>query len=172
MSRGTAVVVALALGLSAQLGCGDDDGSESSTMPSGQAGMGTAATPGGATAGAGSGANTGSSAGGSAAAGTSSPDGASGASGAAGGAGSSAGTTAGSDAEPEAPCDPTAGGKVSSPGKYQGYGEALYDGNERSSLYVPVRDGTRLAVDVFRPTKDGQVASDPLPVLFMHTPYN
>src|SRR5581483_6584769 len=30
-----------------------------------------------------------------------------------------------------------------------------YDGYERTSLYVPVRDGTRLAVDIFRPTRAG-----------------
>jgi uncharacterized protein len=38
---------------------------------------------------------------------------------------------------------------------------------------VPVRDGTLLAVDLYRP-KDtsGKVVSTPLPVLWMHSPYN
>lgn len=62
--------------------------------------------------------------------------------------------------------------RVSEPGRYEGYAEAKYDGMERTSFYVPVRDGTRLAVDLFRPTKDGVVASEKLPVVWMHTPYN
>jgi putative CocE/NonD family hydrolase len=62
--------------------------------------------------------------------------------------------------------------KVSRPGQYQGYAPVLYDGFERSSIYVPMRDGTQVAVDVFRPTKGGVVASDKLPVIWMHTPYN
>ena len=41
----------------------------------------------------------------------------------------------------------------------------------RSSLYVPVRDGTRLAMNVYRPVRDGQVVDTPLPVIFMFTPY-
>ena len=71
------------------------------------------------------------------------------------------------------PCDPTEGGKVSSPGKYDGYSEAIYPDVQRSSLYVEVRDGTRLAMDLFRPVaEDGSVVEEPLPVLWMHTPYN
>ena len=42
-----------------------------------------------------------------------------------------------------------------------------------SSEYVAVRDGTMLAVDLYRPKdKDGKVVEDKLPVLWMHTPYN
>ncbi len=62
--------------------------------------------------------------------------------------------------------------KVSKPGAYSGYGEAQYDGYELSSFYVPVRDGTKLAVDLLRPTRAGVVASGRFPVLWMHTPYN
>ncbi|HWW20144.1 MAG TPA: CocE/NonD family hydrolase [Steroidobacteraceae bacterium] len=62
--------------------------------------------------------------------------------------------------------------KVSAPGRYSGYSQAAYDDYQRSSFYLPVRDGTRLAVDLFRPTRAGQVASEPLPVVWMHTPYN
>jgi hypothetical protein len=50
--------------------------------------------------------------------------------------------------------------------------EAMYDGHERSSFYVAVRDGTRLAVDLFQPTSKGVPATEKLPVLWMHTPYN
>lgn len=58
------------------------------------------------------------------------------------------------------------------PGHYQGYSEARFNGYELSSRYIPMRDGTQIAVDVFRPTVDGEVATSPLPVLWMHTPYN
>lgn len=63
-------------------------------------------------------------------------------------------------------------GAVSSPGNYSGLGEQIYDGYELSSEYVAVRDGTKLAMDLYRPLKNGQVTSDKLPVLFMHSPYN
>jgi uncharacterized protein len=61
---------------------------------------------------------------------------------------------------------------VSRPGVYSGYSSRVYDGHEASSFYIPVRDGTRLAVDLFRPTRNGAVATEPLPVVWMHTPYN
>ena len=35
-----------------------------------------------------------------------------------------------------------------------------------------MRDGTKLAVDLYRPTRNGVVASEKLPVVWMHTPYN
>jgi putative CocE/NonD family hydrolase len=60
---------------------------------------------------------------------------------------------------------------VSAPGKYSGYSPALYDGYKLFSQYVTVRDGTKLAVDYFRPTLNGQVVNTPLPVVWMHTPY-
>jgi putative CocE/NonD family hydrolase len=62
--------------------------------------------------------------------------------------------------------------KVSKPGQYSGYATVLYDGYQRTSFYVPMRDGTKLAVDLFRPTKGGVVANEKLPVVWMHTPYN
>jgi len=61
---------------------------------------------------------------------------------------------------------------VSQPGSYSGYSERLYEGFRISSEYVPVRDGTRLAIDIYRPLdKEGQPVQEPLPVLWMHTPY-
>ena len=45
--------------------------------------------------------------------------------------------------------------KVSRPGVYSGYSEARYDGWVKSSQYVTVKDGTRLAVDIFRPAQKG-----------------
>jgi len=61
--------------------------------------------------------------------------------------------------------------KVSAFGKYSGYSEAVYDGWIRSSRYVTVRDGTRLAVDIFRPARKGKVATEKLPVVWTHHRY-
>jgi len=46
-----------------------------------------------------------------------------------------------------------------------------YDGHLRRSGFLSLRDGTRLAYDLFLPTRDGVAASGPLPVLFKYTPY-
>ncbi|MBN2318752.1 MAG: CocE/NonD family hydrolase [Acidobacteria bacterium] len=71
--------------------------------------------------------------------------------------------------------DVSTANRVSRPGEYDGYDEAIYsDEYEITSQYVPVSDGTQLAMDLYRP-KDkttGKVVDAPLPVLFMHTPYN
>jgi uncharacterized protein len=56
-------------------------------------------------------------------------------------------------------------------GKYQGYSKAVYDGTQRTSDYLTLSDGTRLAYDVIIPTKKGVAAGEPLPVLFKYTPY-
>jgi len=61
--------------------------------------------------------------------------------------------------------------RISEPGRYSGYSEQLYDGWQRSSLYVTVRDGTKLAVDIFRPTRDGRLHQEPLPVIWEHRRY-
>ncbi|MFL6196678.1 MAG: CocE/NonD family hydrolase [Thermoanaerobaculia bacterium] len=61
--------------------------------------------------------------------------------------------------------------KVSEFNRYSGYSEARYDGWVRSSQYVTMRDGTRLAVDVVRPTYRGRVETARLPVVWSHTRY-
>ncbi len=61
--------------------------------------------------------------------------------------------------------------KISTPGHYQGYSHPIYSEWVRTSQYVPVRDGTELAVDVFRPSRDGQPVAEPLPVIWTFTPY-
>lgn len=66
----------------------------------------------------------------------------------------------------------TPDGKVSRPNEYVGWSEATYDGYERSSFYIPMRDGTKLAVDLYRPTQAGEAATEKLPVVWMHSPYN
>ncbi|MFC1838038.1 CocE/NonD family hydrolase [Thermodesulfobacteriota bacterium] len=64
---------------------------------------------------------------------------------------------------------------ISKPGEYEGYSNAVYsDEYEITSQYVQVSDGTKLAMDLYRP-KDiftGKVIESPLPVIWMHTPYN
>ncbi|WP_338446403.1 CocE/NonD family hydrolase [Pelagerythrobacter marensis] len=46
-----------------------------------------------------------------------------------------------------------------------------YTDYSRSSLYVPVRDGTRLAVNIYRPANGNVVERRKLPVIFVFTPY-
>jgi len=62
--------------------------------------------------------------------------------------------------------------KISAPGRYTGYSSPAYDGWTLSSVYVPMRDGVRLAIDIFRPTRNGAAASERLPAVWMHSPYN
>jgi putative CocE/NonD family hydrolase len=61
---------------------------------------------------------------------------------------------------------------ISTFGKYQGYSEAVYDGTQRTSDYLTLSDGTRLAYDLIIPTKKGSPADKPLPALFKYTPYD
>ena len=61
--------------------------------------------------------------------------------------------------------------KVSEFNRYSGYSQPVYDGWVRSSRYVATRDGTRLAVDIFRPTLGGKVAEEKLPVVWTHHRY-
>ncbi|MHB1133197.1 MAG: CocE/NonD family hydrolase [Chloroflexota bacterium] len=42
----------------------------------------------------------------------------------------------------------------------------------RTSQYVAARDGTRLAVDIFRPVRNGQVVTEPLPVVWTNHRYH
>jgi putative CocE/NonD family hydrolase len=61
--------------------------------------------------------------------------------------------------------------QISRLGQYQGYSEVLYDEWVRESLYVVMRDGVQLAVDIFRPSIDGVAVEEPMPVVWTHTPY-
>lgn len=53
----------------------------------------------------------------------------------------------------------------------QGLSQSIYDGVERSSFYVPVRDGTKLAMNIYWPTKSGRKIEGKRPVIFVATPY-
>ncbi|MGA0266451.1 MAG: CocE/NonD family hydrolase [Lysobacterales bacterium] len=46
-----------------------------------------------------------------------------------------------------------------------------FDGWNRFSEYVAVADGTRLAIDYYRPTRAGELHEQPLPVVWRFTPY-
>lgn len=61
--------------------------------------------------------------------------------------------------------------KVSAFGKYSGYSAPVYDGWVRDSRYVTVRDGTRLAIEIFRPARGGKAAEERLPVVWTHNRY-
>jgi uncharacterized protein len=61
--------------------------------------------------------------------------------------------------------------KESRPGVYRGYSEMRYTGWISSSQYVAVRDGTKLAVDIYRPAQNGKAAAGRFPVIWIHTPY-
>jgi len=62
-------------------------------------------------------------------------------------------------------------GKVSRFGEYRGYSEMIYNDAQRTSDYLTLPDGTKLAYDLFLPMKDGVTAIVPMPTLFKYTPY-
>jgi predicted acyl esterase len=71
--------------------------------------------------------------------------------------------------------DSSMANRVSRPGEYAGYSDAIYDDEyDITSQYVQVSDGTKLALDLYRPKdkETGKVIDTPLPVIWMHTPYN
>jgi len=61
--------------------------------------------------------------------------------------------------------------RVSSLGQYRGYSQPVFDGWARTSQYVTVRDGTRIAIDIFRPTSNGALHKEPLPAIWEHRRY-
>lgn len=61
--------------------------------------------------------------------------------------------------------------KVSRMGEYSGYSQPVYKEWARTSQYVAVRDGTRLAVDIVRPVQDGKPVDAKLPVIYIHERY-
>jgi len=56
-------------------------------------------------------------------------------------------------------------------GRYEGLEDTRFDGVARSSQHVAMRDGVRLAVDLFRPTVSGAVTDEALPAIWTHTRY-
>ncbi len=47
-----------------------------------------------------------------------------------------------------------------------------YDGYQRTSRYLTMRDGVRLAIDIIRPTRNGQLHDRALPVIWAHQRYH
>ena len=60
---------------------------------------------------------------------------------------------------------------VSSFGCYLGYAGPKFSEFARQSLYVAVRDGTRLAVDIYKPARDGAAIQEPAPVILTYSRY-
>lgn len=61
--------------------------------------------------------------------------------------------------------------RISRFGQYSGFSEAKYDSAVRSSQYLTMRDGVKIAIDIIRPAKDGKVAEEKLPVIWTHNRY-
>jgi predicted acyl esterase len=61
--------------------------------------------------------------------------------------------------------------RISAFGRYEGYSQPLYDEFVRTSLYVPVGDGTKLALDIYRPAVDGKPVETRMPTVFEFTRY-
>jgi hypothetical protein len=61
--------------------------------------------------------------------------------------------------------------RVSKFGEYKGYSEAVYDSWVRTSQYLTMRDGIKIAIDIIRPAKNGVAAEKPLPAVWSHTRY-
>jgi putative CocE/NonD family hydrolase len=61
--------------------------------------------------------------------------------------------------------------KVSKFGEYKGYSEEIYDSSVRTSQYLTMRDGIKIAIDILRPAINDKVEEDPLPVVWTHTRY-
>jgi uncharacterized protein len=56
--------------------------------------------------------------------------------------------------------------RVSRLGEYRGYAPLLYTEQLRQSVYLTLRDGTRLAADIHRPAAQGRPVDTPYPVLW------
>ena len=63
------------------------------------------------------------------------------------------------------------GASISRFGEYQGYAAASYDGWRRFSQHVTVRDGTRIAIDYYRPRRAGELHTERLPVVWSFNRY-
>ncbi|MBN2000707.1 CocE/NonD family hydrolase [candidate division KSB1 bacterium] len=62
--------------------------------------------------------------------------------------------------------------RISEFGKYKGFSEEKYNGWKRTSKYIAMDDGVKLACDVIRPQKDGLVESVPLPAVWTYYRYH
>ena len=62
--------------------------------------------------------------------------------------------------------------RISKPGEYSGYSAQIYSEWVKNSQYVTARDGTKLAIDIYRPAVNGVAVNTPYPVLLDNTRYH
>src|SRR5687768_9031504 len=72
----------------------------------------------------------------------------------------------------KSPGSSESGGRVSEFGRYEGYSQPEYPEWIRTSTYVTVRDGTKLAVDIIRPAVNGKPVDKKFPVVWTHSRYH
>jgi putative CocE/NonD family hydrolase len=65
-----------------------------------------------------------------------------------------------------------ADGRVSEFGRYEGYSEARFEEWVTESLYLEMRDGVKIALDVTRPAVDGVAVEEAFPVVWTHSRYH
>jgi putative CocE/NonD family hydrolase len=63
------------------------------------------------------------------------------------------------------------GYRASEFGKYVGYSEPLYEEWVRTSRYIEMSDGIKLAMDIIRPAKNGKPVEIPMPVIWNYYSY-
>lgn len=61
--------------------------------------------------------------------------------------------------------------RISALNHYSGYSDPVADGYQRSSVYVTVEDGCRIAVDILLPTLGGRLIPGPRPTVMLATGY-
>lgn len=61
---------------------------------------------------------------------------------------------------------------ISEFGKYEGYSKPIYKEWVRTSRYLEMSDGVKLAIDIIRPVLDGKLADKPLPVVWNYYRYH
>ncbi len=64
------------------------------------------------------------------------------------------------------------GYRASKFGKYVGYSQPLYDEWIRTSRYLEMSDGVKLAIDIIRPAKDGKPVEKSMPVVWNYYRYH
>jgi putative CocE/NonD family hydrolase len=63
------------------------------------------------------------------------------------------------------------GYRASKFGKYVGYSQPFYDEWIRTSRYIEMSDGVKLAMDIIRPAKEGTPVAQPMPVIWNYYLY-
>jgi len=56
--------------------------------------------------------------------------------------------------------------------RWLGAADTLFDVATQHDIMVPMRDGVKLATDIYSPARDGKAPGEPLPVILTRLPYN